>query len=308
MLVYHKTNGVTREGIRVPTADEVVWIRLQSPQPEELQHILHDMFRCHPLLVEDCVKMNQRPKIDIYQDRAFITFYALDSHLKTSEFAVVIGENFVVTVHKQSISFFEELEAEFEQIEKHMETAGSILYHILDRCVDEYTEHTNQLDERIDRMEQTVYHSPHSKMAHPIFKMKRTLHLLRRIFAEERTLVGAIVHQSFPYIRQESDAYFLDIYDHLSRNVDSLDIFRESLDGLLELQMNMKSDRMNEIMKTLTVASTFFMPLTFIVGVYGMNFARMPELGWDYGYLAVWLVMIAVCLGLWLYFKKKKWL
>ncbi|GAA3402926.1 magnesium/cobalt transporter CorA [Paenibacillus hodogayensis] len=309
MLIYTKSTGrVTREQIRVPGPDEVVWIRLRSPEPDELQHVLHDMFHCHPLLVEDCMHLNQRAKMDRYQDRIFISFYALDEHLKASEFATVIGDSFIITVHRDEIPFFETLEKECEQLEELMESTGAILYRILDRCVDEYTNHTNQLDDRIDRLEQSIHHNPYTKIAQPIFKMKRTLHLLRRIFAEERTLVGSIVHQNFPYIRQESDAYFMDVYDHLSRIVDSMDIFRESLNGLLELQMNMRSDRMNEIMKTLTVASTFFMPLTFIAGVYGMNFKGMPELDWKYGYIGIWGVMIAISLSLWMYFKKKKWL
>lgn len=309
MLVYNKiSRSVFETDTRVPEKDEVVWVRLRSPKPDELQHVLRDLFRCHPLLVEDCLKMNQRPKMDRYKDHVFISFYALNHDLTTAEFATVIGENYVITVYNRDIGFFEALHDEFARVEDYMETAGRILYHILDRCVDEYAEHTNQLDQRIERLEQAIYRNPLVRIAHDIFKMKRTLHLLRRIFAEERTLVGSIVHQNFPYIRQESDVYFVDIYDHVSRIVDSLDVYRESLDGLLELQMNMKSDRMNEIMKTLTVVSTIFMPLTFIVGLYGMNFHNMPELGWKYGYLVVWIVMIAVAVGLWAYYKKKKWL
>ncbi|WP_240041167.1 magnesium/cobalt transporter CorA [Paenibacillus ginsengarvi] len=309
MLVYHKTKRlVTETKVRAPEQDEIVWIRLQAPKQDELLHVLRDLFHCHPLLVEDCIKLNQRPKMDRYKDQFFISFYALTEKLATTEFATVIGENFVITVHNERIPFLDELSETFRQIEGHMEFSGRILYHILDRCVDEYAEHANQLDNRIDKMEQAIYRSPYARIARDIFHMKRTLHRLRRIFTEERTLVGSIVHQNFPYIRQESDVYFVDIYDHVSRIVDSLDIYRESLDGLLELQMNMKSDRMNEIMKTLTVVSTIFMPLTFIVGVYGMNFHKMPELDWNYGYLAVWIVMLAIGIGLWMYYKKKKWL
>ncbi|PYI52951.1 magnesium/cobalt transporter CorA [Paenibacillus flagellatus] len=309
MLVYNKTTrSVTKEAVRVPGPDEVAWIRLRSPQPEELEHVLHDMFRCHPLLVEDCIKMNQRPKMDRYQDRIFISFYALNEDLSVSEIATVIGENFVITIYRHEIRFFDELYAEFEQVEGKMEHAGQVLYHILDRTVDEYVDPINRYDDRIEKMEHAIYRNPHVRIAQNIFKMKRTIHMLRRNFVEERTILGAISHQSFPYTRPEADVYFVDIYDHLSRIVDSLDIYRDSLNGLLELQMNMKSDRMNEIMKTLTIASTFFMPLTFIVGIYGMNFKRMPELDWDYGYVAVWIVMIAVSVALWIFYKRKKWM
>lgn len=309
MLVFNKqTNQVTQEKVRVPGTDEVVWIRLLSPASAEIRHVLEELFHCHPLLVEDCVKMNQRPKLDRYKENFFISFFAINHQHKLHEMAIIIGQNYVITIFNEEIPFLETLYHEFQQIEGRMEHPGDILYHILDHCVDEYVETVNRLEDQTDRLERMIHRNPHIRIAHDIYKHKRLMHRLRRIFVEERDVLGSISHQSFPYTRQETDVYFIDIHDHISRVVDSLDIFRESLSGLLELQMNMKSDRMNEIMKTLTIISSFFLPLTFIVGIYGMNFQWMPELDWKYGYITIWVIMSVVTLGLWFYYRKKKWL
>jgi magnesium transporter len=125
---------------------------------------------------------------------------------------------------------------------------------------------------------------------------------------DERTVLGSISHQHFPYTTPEADVYFVDVLDHISRVVDSIDMFRDSLTSLLDMQISMKSDRMNEIMKILTIWSTIFLPLSFVVGLYGMNLKGIPEYSWNFGYAYVWGVMIILILIMVVYFKKKKWI
>lgn len=310
MLLYQSSSGQVMETEdRVPREDEIAWINKVNPKPEEVEHLLNRLFCCHPLVVEDCIKLNQRPKIDRYKSHIFLTFFAIaDKNLTMVEMAFVIGSNYVITISKEPLLMMDDLKKHFLQVEGSMSHPGAILYRILDRTVDDYTDITNKLEDRVDHMEQAIYRNPYVRVSQDIFKLKRTIHRLRRIIVEEKTILGEISHQTFPYMRQEADVYFIDIYDHISRVIDSLDIFRESLTGLLELQMGMKSDRMNEIMKTLTIISSIFLPLTFIVGLYGMNFKQIPELNWDYGYLYVWIVLIAVTVSMWFIFKWKKWI
>lgn len=308
MLVYKTNQGTAHEEpIRVPQADEVAWIRMQNPSPDEVKHVLGTLFKCHPLLVEDAIKLNQRPKLDTYADHNFVTFFAISDRLEPQEFGIVIGENYVITVYKADIPFLDQLYQTFQEVEDRMSHPGAILHSIMDLCVDDYSVLVDQIEDRLDAMEQGIYHDPAIRIAQEIFQLKRTIHQLRRVFTEERTILMTIGHHSFPYTRQEDNVYFVDIVDHISRVVDSLDIFRESLTGLLELQMSMKSDRMNEIMKTLTLFSTIFLPLTFIVGVYGMNFKVIPELNWKYGYVYVWILMLSIGGLMWYYFKRKRW-
>lgn len=309
MLIYNgQTGQVSTEKVRSPEAYEIVWIRLKRPSEAEVRRVLDDLFQCHPLLIEDCIKLNQRPKLDRYQNQLFMSFFAIHgSDYSAQEMAIVIGANYVITIYQDEIPFLENVYREFQEIEGRMDHTSEILYHILDRCVDTYSDIVNTIEGKVDRMERDIYQNPNAQVAQDIFQLKRHLHQLRRIFSEEKTILGAIAHQNLPFMRQEADAYFIDIYDHISRAIDSIDIFRESLTGILDLQMNLKSDRMNEIMKTLTVFSTFFLPLTFIVGLYGMNFHNMPELAWPLGYAFVWVIMIGVAIAMWVFFKRRKW-
>lgn len=310
MLVYNSSTGLTSHTpTRMPEAQEVAWVRLKHPGAEAVKEVLENIFHCHPLLVEDAVKLNQRPKLDRYKTHIFLTLFAVEKKsLRLQEIGIVIGPNYVVTISQDDIPFMDELEHEMIRKEDMMDHSGEVLYRIVDRCVDEYSEAVNHYEEQVEYLEQQVYRNPFIQVTHEIFRYKRRLHRLRKVFVDEKTILGAMTHQELPYISQDKDVYFFDVYDHISRVVDSIDMFRESLSGLLELQMAMKSDRMNEIMKTLTVISCLFMPLTFIVGLYGMNFRFIPELGWRYGYIYVWLLMMAVSGGLFWFFKRRKWM
>ncbi|WP_189009999.1 magnesium/cobalt transporter CorA [Paenibacillus marchantiophytorum] len=308
MLIYDTTHGLVREqAARFPEPNEVAWIRMENASAKELKHVLGDLYHCHPLLIEDAIKLNQRPKMDVYKNHIFLTFFAVSEELEPREIGIVIGANFVITIYKDPLPFLDQLYHTCQEVEDRLRHPGSILHAILDRCVDDYSVVVDHFDDRLDRMEQAVYQNPGIRIAQDIFQLKRSMHQLRRVIVEERITLSAITHHSFPYTREEDDVYFLDIMDHISRIVDSLDIFRESLTGLLELQMSMKSDRMNEIMKTLTIFSTIFLPLTFIVGLYGMNFKLIPELNWHYGYVFVWIVMILTSGCMWYFFKRKHW-
>ncbi|UJF34282.1 magnesium/cobalt transporter CorA [Paenibacillus hexagrammi] len=308
MLLFQPQTGAVHElPVQVPQEGDVAWIRMQSPTSDEVKQVLGDLFHCHPLLIEDAIKLNQRPKLDTYNDQIFITFFAVSEQMQPQEIGIVVGKNYVITVSKEHIPFLDQLYHSCAEIGGKLNHPGSILHSLLDRCVDDYAIVVDHIEDRLEEMEQGIYHNPAIRIAQDIFQLKRTLHQLRRVIAEEKTILTTISHHSFPYTRAEDNAYFLDIVDHISRVVDSLDIFRESLTGLLELQMSMKSDRMNEIMKTLTLFSSIFLPLTFIVGLYGMNFKNIPEFNWDFGYLYVWILLVVVGGCMWYFFKHKRW-
>lgn len=309
MLIYnHNSKQTTTEKVRKPTDQEVSWIRLKNPSPEEVSHVLSDLLQCHPLVIEDCIKLNQRPKMNRYKDHIFISFFAINEELEPIEIALVVGANYVVSIYKQDIPVLDQLYEQLKNIEGKMEFPAKILYHIMDQCVDEYMLVIDHLEVKIEEWEETLHQNPYSSIAHEVFRLKRTTHSLRRIFVDERTVLGSIGHQSFPYTVPEADVYFVDIFDHISRVIDSIDMFRDSLTGLLDMQISMKGDRMNEIMKTLTIWSTLFLPLSFVVGLYGMNLKGIPEYNWNFGYAYVWGIMIVLIILMVVYFKKKKWI
>jgi magnesium transporter len=309
VLIYDKnTKEMHKEPHRKPLPHEVGWIHLFAPEEAELETVLGDYFQCHPLLIEDCIKMNQRPKLDRYRNYILITFNSMSKALKFGEFDIVIGSGFVVTVSREEQPFIEELKLELLQVEGRMQHEGDVLYELLDRCVDEYVDSVNHIEDQLDRFERNLLRNPNIKIAQEIYQHKRAIHRVRRVLADERSVLAAISHESFPYTRAETDVYFVDIHDHISQVIDSIDSTRESLNGLLELQVNLKSDRMNEIMKTLTIISSIFLPLTFLVGVYGMNFEWMPELTWKPAYPILLVIMLGISVSLWYFYKRKKWI
>jgi magnesium transporter len=179
-------------------------------------------------------------------------------------------------------------------------------------CVHHYVEFIDSIEEIVDNMESEIYehkggtvNSPDS-VASEIFSLKRRLHRIRRVFGDERNVVEGLMHGGFPYTKTENNPFLMDLYEHINRTVDNIDGFRDALSGLLDLQMSIKGDRMNEIMKTLAIVSTFFMPISFIVGLYGTN-VKVPEYGWKFGYLWVWCLILSSSIGLWIYYKKKRW-
>jgi magnesium transporter len=306
VLIY-KNGTVTVSETRKPAEDEFAFLRLLKPNHAEIHHILSDMYQCHPLVIEDCVKLGQRPKVDIYHEHALLIFYGLVEDWEVVEIAIVIGKNFVITICQEELPFLAELRQEFLRIPDKMHNPGSIIYHLLDNCVDQYLDLADAVEDKVTDIENEVFEDPFAQLAHNVFRMKRKLHSLRRHIAEERNVLGTLMHSDFPYTKEEINVYLMDIYDHLSRVVDSIDTFRESMTGILELQMSLKGDRMNAIMKTLTIVSTFFLPLSFIVGLYGMNVKGVPEYSWRFGYAFVWGLLILVSATMYLVFKRKKW-
>lgn len=309
--MYRYVNGTVDEiDGRTPVGDEHVWLNLVNPTDEEVRNLLGKEFGCHPLVVEDVIHFGQRPKLDHYLNHpiphAFISFYSMDANLHATEFCVVISKRFVITVAKQTIPFLEQIHRRVLEDPDMLRSTGTLLYRILDECVDDYFIIMDDLEDRLDRMEQRVFHHPEKQSPSEIFRLKRRLHRIRRIATDGRNVIGALSHESFPFTDDRHTVYFVDVYDHASRVVDALDGVRDSLSGLLDLQAAQRANRMNEVMKTLTIISTIFLPLSFIVGLYGMN-VKVPEYNWTYGYLWVWFWIVAVSLGLYLYFKKRGW-
>ncbi len=311
MLIY-KDGIIKEEDIRFPEVSEVAWLYLDSAKEEEVKYALGHVFGCHPLVIEDALHFGQRPKLNHYPgphtDHAALSLYILRSDFTNEEFCIVMSERFVITVTKSSIT---EIQGVYETAKKYpetMESPGKLVYHLLDRCIDEYFTVTDKLEETIDELEQQVFNHPEVNAGKLIFQLKRHVHTIRRLVSDGRNVVGMLSHESFPYTDSQHAIYFIDVYDHISRVVDTLDAARDNLSGLLDLQTAQRGNRMNEVMKTLTIISTIFLPLSFIVGLYGMNVKGIPEYTWPFGYAYVWALMLTATVIFVVYLKKKKWL
>jgi len=311
MLVYRDKSVNVETAVRKPNTGEIVWIHMEAPKEEDVKHTLGEVFGCHPLVIEDVLKFGQRPKLDHYPgpnaDHAMLCFYALRPDFTNEKFFLVFSNNFIITVTQRKMNEVDAIYSKAMTYPETMESTGQVVYHLLDTCVDESFSVMDSLEEQIDELQEKVFDHPEAQVAKIIFQLKRQVHNLRRLASDGRNVIGMLSHETFPYTKKQHAVYFVDVYDHTSRVVDALDGARDNLSGLLDLQTAQRANQMNEVMKTLTIINTIFLPLAFIVGLYGMNVKGVPEYRWSFGYAYVWGLLIVVTAAFAIYFKKKKW-
>ncbi len=302
--------------------DEIIWLDVEAPNAEEIKK-LSDKFKIHPLAIEDISKAHQRPKIDIYDDFYFIVFYDIDyveegNLLDEHELAIIIGKDFLITVHHEPIEEIAEVATRFRRNAKEIERGiGVLLYSLLDTIVDHYFPVLDRIGERIEELEaQVIEYSDGENAAgiRDIFSLKRELVHLRRQLAPQRDATAVLARRELPIISEATGVYFQDLYEHVLRVTDAIDVYRELLNGVFDAYLSINSNKLatasnnlNSVMKRLTSYSIILMSVTLIAGIYGMNFDNMPELHWQLGYPFSLVLMLVVAATLALIFKSKKW-
>lgn len=294
--------------------DVNLWVDVQKPTEKDMQ-FLEKHFSFHPLAIEDCMTTIQRPKIDQYDNYLFIVLHAaiIAAHKDKAtslELDSFVGENYVVTVHLKPIA---SVSSTWERCIKNSgiisRGAAYLFYFLADTLVDNYFPILEKLDGEIEKTEEAIFKNTGPSTLHKILDLKENVLLLRRILGPQRETMNFIARGSYvPLIPAKLSFYFRDVSDLLARINDSLDTYRDMLTSAMDGYTSAASNKLNEIMKVLTVIATIMMPLTLISGIYGMNFRFMPEIEWRYGYLAIISVMVAIACGMLLFFKKKKWL
>ena len=290
------------------------WIDLHAPTLEEMQ-TLASHFGFHPLSVEDALDPRaQRPKLDRYDAYRYIIFYEFDVPTETGpgkphEFHVFWGRDYVVTVHEGDVGVVEEAKRRWRLQEYDGAYDCTALVHtILDVAVDSALPVIDAMTERVEELEDMVFERQHENLAQRGQVIRRDLVALRRILMPERDIVVGIGRDPWIGANTELVRYFDDIYDHVTRAAESVDTEREIVTGVLESYLSAVSNSLNEVMKTLTVAATILMTMSVIVGIYGMNFVHMPELGWKLGYPLALGLMGASAAALLAYFRRQRWL
>lgn len=291
-----------------------IWVDIQKPTQEDMQFIEKN-FSFHPLAIEDAMTTIQRPKIDRYDNYLFIVLHAalLAAHKDKAtslELDSFIGENYVVTVHLKPIP---SISTTWQRCAKHAEImsrgAAYLFYFLADALMDNYFPIVEKLGKEIQKAEDNVLKDMNSGVLNKIFDLKETVLILRRILGPQREAMNFIARGGYsPIIPKGLSIYFRDISDLLAKINDTLETYRETLTSATTGYMSVTSNKLNEIMKVLTIIATIMMPLTLITGIYGMNFRFMPEINWRYGYFAIIAIMIIIAGGMLLFFKKKKWL
>lgn len=293
----------------------LLWVSLEQPTEAEYQSVLANLFHFHPLAIEDCQTIGyQTPKIDDYGSYIFVVAVALSAgttidDFRTEELNIFLGENYVVSVfHAEEMPPVARLWQRLTRDERLHSNGSDFLCHaLLDYLVDDYLPHLDALENEIEMLEEQVLKNPDPSNLSRLTQIKHFIMAMRRVIAPQRELVNNLSRDDYPMIDRQSRIYFRDIYDHLVRIYEMIDVIRDMATSTLEVYLNATSVRLNEVMKALTIVSTIFLPLSFVAGIYGMNFHYMPELSWKLGYPMVWLVFIAITTSMLLFFKSRKW-
>jgi magnesium transporter len=297
----------------VKREDASIWIDLCKPTDQELYILTHD-FKFHPLAIEDVISERPRTKIDDYDRYLFLVFQIVDyigreEGLKIGEIDLFLSGNSLVTVHYDEHRIFDYLYNRAERDERLMSRGVDFLFHaVLDTIVDNYNSTLDIFEYDVDQVEEDVLGEADEETIKTIYTLRRDIVHLKRFVLPQREVVNRITRGEFKQIGEKAAVYFSDIHDHLVRIYDLADFHREILNSSLEAYYSSVSTKTNEIIKFLTIFTVLFIPPTFMVGLWGMNFAFMPELQWEHGYIFALIVMAVVVLGLVLFFRKKKWL
>lgn len=293
--------------------DSVTWLNVDGLHDLEMIQELGHVFQIHPLLLEDIVHTRQRPRFEDHDDDISIVMRMLirdeNGAIRNEQLTLIIGPRRLVTFQEQTGDLFNPIRERLRNERSRIRGLGSdyLAYALLDMVVDHYFIIREQLSDEVDALEEEILLTPHLDHIHQIHEKRRQLITLRRAVWPLWELIRELSESDSKLIRESTHPYLRDLQDHVLQVLDTLDALREVLNGLLDSYMSLASYRMNEVMKVLTVIATIFIPLTFITGVYGMNFRWMPELQYRWSYPLVWLVMLVILLGMLRYFRKKNW-
>ncbi len=293
----------------------VTWINIDGVHDVDIIQKLGENFGLHPLVLEDIVHTQQRPKMEEFENYIYVVLKMLyiDEESKETQIeqvSLIFGENYVVSFQEKQGDIFEPIRTRIRNGKGRIRKMGTdyLAYSLIDAVVDNYFSILEKDGEKIEELEDKVVTDPKPETLQEIHKLKREMIFLRRSVWPLRELVNLLERSESRLIQKSTRIYLRDIYDHTIQVIDTLETYRDMLSGMHDTYLSSISNRMNEVMKVLTIIATIFIPLTFIAGIYGMNFEFMPELKWHWAYFGVWGVILVVALVMLMFFKRRKWL
>ena len=293
----------------------VTWINIDGIHEIEIIEKIGNHFDLHPLILEDIVHTEQRPKMEdfehyIYVVLRLLTFDEIDNEINAEQISIILGSNFIISFQEMEGDVFDHVRDRIRNSKGRIRKMGAdyLAYALLDAIVDNYFVILEKLGEKIEAMEEELVTNPRPETLQTIHELKREMIFLRKSVWPLREVVNSMERGESSLIQDSTTIYLRDVYDHTIQVIDTIETFRDMLSGMLDIYLSSVSNKMNEVMKVLTIIATIFIPLTFIAGNYGMNFEYMPELGWRWSYPMYWMVVLTVAAFMVMYFKRKKWL
>lgn len=300
-----------------PLRNEVTtsWINIDGIHDTAVIEKLGQHFRIHPLTLEDTVNTAQRPKIEEFDDYVYVVLKMLRydevaARVQAEQVSLVLGHHFLISFQEAEGDVFEGVRERIRKGRGRIRRGGSdyLAYALMDSVVDNYFTVLEHLGEEIEDLEGRLYDAPDgTDPLTAIFRLKQEMIYLRKQLRPLRETLTRFQKSEHALVQEQNRPFYADVYDHLVQAIEGVESLRDVLSGLQDLSITLAGQRMNEIMKVLTIIATIFIPITFVAGIYGMNFEVMPELGWRWGYAAVWGLFIAITVGLLVFFRRRKW-
>jgi len=293
----------------------LLWVDLEGADAAEARPILDGVFHFHHLAVDDCLNPHiDTPKIDDYGQYLFvisqgIRFHARSERLETTELDLFLGPNYVVSFHSHRLAAVDDVRRRATENGPLASRGADFLTHaLLDALVDQFQPVVAEMDQAVDALEEAVLTNPQQRLLHDMLLLKRNSQRLRRTLLPQRDAVNRFARGEFPrLVSEETHMYFRDIYDHVVRVEDMVESLRDLTESVLGTYLSAINNRMNEVMKVLSIVATIILPLTLISGIYGTNFENLPELGWQWGYFGMLGAMAIIALGLVAFFRWRRW-
>lgn len=301
-----------------PLRDEPTtsWINIDGVHDMGVIEKLGHHFLVHPLTLEDVVNTAQRPKFEEFDDYIYVVFKMLrydpdGEQVRAEQVSLVVGHHFLISFQEADGDVFEHIRERIRKGRGRLRRGGSdyLAYALIDAVVDHYFIVLEHLGEKIETLETQLYDDDRGNdLLHDIFRLKQEMIYLRKQVWPLRETLSRFHKTDNTLVQEKNRVFFADVYDHLIQGIEVIESLRDVLSSLQDLYISMTGQRMNEIMKVLTIIATIFIPITFVAGIYGMNFEVMPELKWRWGYFAVWGFFLAIILGMLVFFKRRRWL
>ncbi len=295
--------------------DSVTWINVTGLHDTELLAGLGDVFGLHPLVLEDILHLGQRPKLEDHDDYVFCTLQMLyrrpgEQSIVSEQVSMVLGKGYLLTFQEMDGDVFDMIRERIRTGKGRIRKMGCdyLAYALIDAIVDNYFVVLEEIGEKSEALQESVLEKPEPATLQTIHRVRRELIGLRKYLWPLREVVSNLEKTESRLISKGMGPYLRDVYEHTIQVIDSIESLRDVLSGALDTYMTVVSNRTNDVMKVLTIIATIFIPLTFVAGIYGMNFENMPELKWQYGYAGVWVVMVLLTTAMFAYFRRKKWL
>jgi magnesium transporter len=293
----------------------VTWINIDGLHQVEILEKLGECYGLHPLVLEDILNTDQRPKMEDYGEYLYIVLRMLNYNDKSSEIeseqiSLVLGPNFVFSFQEREGDTFNPIRDRIRNSKGRIRKMGAdhLAYTLLDSIIDNYFIILEKLGEKIEFLEEEVVTRPTPETLQTIHHLKREMIFLRKGVWPLREVISGLERGESSLIKESTRIYLRDVYDHTIQTIDTIETYRDMVSGMLDIYLSSISNRLNAVMKVLTIIATIFMPLTFIAGIYGMNFKYMPELEWRWGYPVVWFAVVLISVSMLIYFKRKRWL